>query len=127
MTMTITGDRRLDRLLPSVELLVRAAHTDQAWQVDAALADAETLYGDPLTAAHALVVLLAAMVPDDCPATGLLRWRINPHEYRRLRTLGVPALEAAEVASRVRPLSRRQAKPTGRDPVAAHHQRGAAG
>lgn len=100
----LTGDRHLETLVPSAEKLVRAVRNDQPMHVDAMLADAEMVYGDPATAARALVVLLAAMVPDDQTAADLLAWRRNPHEYRRLRAAGVPAREAAHLAAQVAPI-----------------------
>ena len=102
----LTGDRYLETLVPSAEKLVRAVHEDRPMHVEAMLADAEQLYGDPLAGARALVVLLAAMVPDDQTAAQLLAWRRNPHEYRRLRGLGVPAVEAAELAAQVTSIRR---------------------
>jgi hypothetical protein len=102
--MSLTGDRYLETLVPSAEKLVRAVRNDDHLHIEAMLADAEQLYGDPLDAAHALVILLAAMVPDDKPAAELLRWHQNPHEYRRLRKAGVGAAEAGVLASQVRPI-----------------------
>lgn len=104
--MNLTGDRYLETLVPSAEKLVRAVHNDQPMHIEAMLADAEMVYGDPLAGAHALVVLLAAMVPDDQPAAALLRWRANPHEYRRLRAAGVASEQAAELAATVRPIKK---------------------
>lgn len=104
--MSLTGDRYLETLVPSAEKLVRAVHNEQPMHIEAMLADAEMLYGDALDGAHALVVLLAAMVPDDKTARELLRWRTNPHEYRRLRAAGVSAEQAAELAATVRPITR---------------------
>lgn len=97
----LTGDRYLETLVPSAEKLIRAVHEERPMHVEAMLADAEQLYGDALTGARALVVLLAAMIPDDQTAAQLLAWRRNPHEYRRLRALNVPAAEAAELAAAV--------------------------
>jgi hypothetical protein len=100
----LTGDRHLETLVPSAEKLVRAVHDDQPMFVEAMLADAEMVYGDPATAARALVVLLAAMIPDDQTAAELLAWRKNPREYRRLRAAGVPARQAAHLAAQVAPI-----------------------
>jgi hypothetical protein len=104
----LTGDRYLETLVPSAEKLIRAVHEERPMHIEAMLADAEQLYGDPLTGAHALVVLLAAMIPDDKTAAELLAWRKNPHEYRRLRALGVAATEAAELAAQVTSIRRGQ-------------------
>jgi hypothetical protein len=96
-----TGDPTLDKLLPSAERLVRAAHLPRArWLSDVAFADAHRITGDSLTAARSLAVLLAAMCPDD-QAVELLSWRRHPTEYRRLRALGVPAAEARALAARL--------------------------
>lgn len=100
----LTGDRNLETLVPSAEKLIRAVHEERPMHIEAMLADAEMVYGDPLTGARALVVLLAAMIPDDKTAAELLAWRKNPHEYRRLRAAGVSAAEAAHLAAQVAPL-----------------------
>ncbi|RSN65444.1 hypothetical protein DMH01_03445 [Amycolatopsis sp. WAC 04182] len=102
--MSITGDKYLDLLVPSAAKLVQAVRNDESMHIEAMLADAEQVYGDPLDAARALVILLAAMVPDDRAAEDLLRWHQNPHEYRRLRKAGVGAAEAGVLASQVRPI-----------------------
>ena len=102
--MSITGDKYLDMLVPSAEKLVHAVRNDRQLHIEAMIADAEQIYGDPLDAADALVVLLAAMVPDDKTPAELLRWFQNPHEYRRLRMAGVGAAEAGVLASQVRPI-----------------------
>lgn len=104
--MTLTGDRYLETLVPSAEKLVQAVHTGQLMHVEAMFADAEMVYDDPLDGARALVILLAAMVPDDKTAAHLLRWRSNPHEYLRLRAAGVSSEQAAELAATVRPIKK---------------------
>ncbi|UKD55115.1 hypothetical protein L3Q65_45935 [Amycolatopsis sp. FU40] len=106
---SLTGDRYLETLVPSAEKLVAAVRRDDMMFVEAMLADAEMVYDDPLTGAHALVVLLAAMVPDDQAAADLLRWRANPHEYQRLRAAGVSAAEAARLATQVSPIRKETA------------------
>jgi hypothetical protein len=102
----MTGDRYLEKLVPSAEKLVQAVRNDEHMHVEAMLADAEELYGDALDGTRALVILLAAMVPDDKTATQLLRWRANPHEYLRLRGAGVGSEHAAELAATVRPIKK---------------------
>ena len=104
----LTGDRYLETLVPSAEKLIRAVREDRPMHVAAMLADAEQVYDDPLAGAQALVVLLAAMVPDDKAGAELLLWRKNPHEYRRLRAAGVGAAEAAELAAQVTPIRTRR-------------------
>jgi hypothetical protein len=102
-----TGDPRLDKLLPLADRLVQAAHRGDQLGTGTAFADAELLYGDPLTAARALAVLLAGMCPDDSDADDLLSWRLNPTEYHRLRSHGVAAAEARTLAARVAHLNAR--------------------
>lgn len=97
--MSLTGDKRLDKLVDPAAVIVRAVHDDRAQHVDAMLADAEAVYGDALTAARAMVVLLAAMVRDDREPGELLAWRHNPVEYRRLRASGVDAETAGQLAT----------------------------
>src|ERR1043166_2247817 len=104
--MSLTGDRYLETLVPSAEKLVRAVRDGRGMHVEAMLAEAEMAYGDPLEGARALVVLLAAMVPDDKTATQLLRWHANPHETRRLRAAGVGSEQAAQLAATGRPIKR---------------------
>lgn len=96
-----TGDPDMDRLLPTAALLVGAAHLEDQLGIHAALADAAASVGDPLRAAHLLVVLLAAMCDDDTTPAELLAWRRNPVEYQRLRTVGVPSDQARALAGRV--------------------------
>lgn len=100
----LTGDRHLEQLVPSAEILIHGVHEDHTLPIDAALADAEDLYGNPLDAARALLILIAAMVPDDRSPGDLLQWHTNPHEYRRLRRAGMDAEHAAACASRVAPI-----------------------
>lgn len=104
MSAYLTGDRRLDQLLPSAEKLVMAVRTGNDLYIDAMLADAELEYGDALTGARAMCVLLAALVPEHHSAEHLLKWNRNPDEYRRLRAAGVPAPEAAELSAHVTPI-----------------------
>jgi hypothetical protein len=102
MAHTITGDRHLDLLLPLAGRLVGAVHDNDQLGVDTAFEDATQHYrGDPLAAANALVILLAAMCDDDATPAELLQWRRNPTEYHRLRTNGVPSRTAAILAARV--------------------------
>jgi hypothetical protein len=97
----LTGDRLTDAVLPAAQRLVLATHSHDELGVATALADAELVTGDPLTAAQALVVVLAAMCPDDTPPPDALAWRRNPTEYRRLRKAGVSSREAGMLAATV--------------------------
>jgi hypothetical protein len=109
MTTASPADRKTEHLIPLAGQLVRAVHADSTLGVRAALHDAAEFIGDPLAAAHLLIALLAAMCPDDTPPEDLLAWRLNPTEYHRLRSLGVPAREAAELAARVADFLQRSA------------------
>lgn len=97
----ITGDRMTDAVLPAAQRLVLAAHAGDQLGVSAAFADAELATGDAWAAARALVVVLAAMCPDDTTPAEALAWRRNPTEYRRLRNAGVSSREAAVLAAAV--------------------------
>ncbi|MEC3977877.1 hypothetical protein [Amycolatopsis sp. H20-H5] len=106
----LTGDRYLDSLVPSAVRLIRAVRQNRPMPIEAVFADAETIYDRPLDAARALVILLAAMVPDDRTAGDLLRWRANPHEYLRLRAAGLNADAAAMHAAMLSPSGRRSSR-----------------
>lgn len=97
----LTGDRVTDAVLPAAQRLVLAAHTGDQLGVSAAFADAELAAGDAWSAARALVVVLAAMCPDDTTPAEALAWRRNPTEYRRLRNAGVSSREAGLLAATV--------------------------
>lgn len=100
-TTALTGDRYLEKLVPSAEKLIHAVREGNQLAIDAMFADAEQLYGDPLTGARALSVLLAAIAADDRPAEQALLWRRNRIEYLRLRNAGVGADEAALLSSQI--------------------------
>jgi hypothetical protein len=102
----LTGDRYLETLVPSAEKLIQAVRREDLMFVDAMFADAELVYGDPLTGARAMAVLLGGMAPDDQPGAELLRWRANPAEYLRLRAAGLSSREAAELAAQIAPIRR---------------------
>lgn len=108
MTTASSADRKTEQLLPLAGQIVHAVHRNSSLGVRAALHDAAQITGDPLTAAQLLVTVLAAMCPDDATPEQLLAWRTNETEYHRLRSLGVPSREAAELAVRVAHLQRRQ-------------------
>lgn len=97
----LTGDRRTDAVLPAAQRLVQATHAGDHLGVSAAFADAELAAGDAWAAVRALVVVLAAMCPDDTTPAEALAWRRNPTEYRRLRNAGVSSREAGLLAATV--------------------------
>ena len=90
MTYSLTGDPLTDALIPPAIRLIWAVREDNQPAVAEAIADA-TEVAD-LTA---LVIVLAAMVPDDQAPTALLAWMHNPAEYLRLREAGVGAVGAS--------------------------------
>ncbi|WP_263251608.1 hypothetical protein [Saccharopolyspora rosea] len=81
----LTGSARTDALVPVAAQLAAAVHDHDAAAV------AQLLDGADLPA---LVVLLAAMVPDDLTPSELLAWCDDPAEYARLRAAGVSTLAA---------------------------------
>lgn len=89
--MSLTGDPLTDSVVPAAEALVEAVrHADTA-AVAEELAAVQQL-GD--AGLHALVVVLAAMVPDDRRPSRLLAWLSDPEEYHRLRASGVDCATA---------------------------------
>jgi hypothetical protein len=95
-TTSPTGDPTLDQLLPPVMRLVWAVRESNQDAVAAAIADATAVAGG--RGLNAVVVLLAALVPDDQAPGALLAWLKDPEEYLRLRTAGVGAQAAATLA-----------------------------
>lgn len=85
---SLTGDPVTDAVVPDAVALVWAVKTEDAEEVAAILAAC-----DPTR----LSIVLAAMVPDDQPPSALLSWRLDPAEYRRLRTAGVDAVTAMTI------------------------------
>lgn len=97
MTLSITGDPLTDVVLPPAMRLVWAVREQNPNAVRAAIDDAVTAGGDD--GLHALIVVLAALVPDDQAPSSLLAWRLNPDEYHRLRQAGVGSAAAARLAA----------------------------
>jgi hypothetical protein len=93
---SLTGDPITDAVLPAAVRLIWAVRESNPDAVAEAIADAVEAAGEH--GQHALIVVLAAMVPDDLSPTQLLEWQANPDEYLRLRQLGVGALGAARLA-----------------------------
>lgn len=84
----------LAQLVPAATALVWAVRTRDTAELDTALVQATTHAG--WAGMRALVVLLAAMVPDDEPPSQLLGWRHDPDGYLRLREHGVSRVDAIE-------------------------------
>jgi hypothetical protein len=94
--MDLTGDPLTDAVLPAAMAIVWAVREASPVAVAQALTEAITAAGDH--SQHALIIVLAAMVPDDLAPSDLLAWRSNPTEYLRLREAGVGAFAAARLA-----------------------------
>lgn len=89
--MSSTGDPLTDAAVGPAVRLVKSVRKQDAAGVAEILADAHQAGPD---AVNALVVVLAAMVPDDVTPTALLSWLADPAEYRRLRACGVSGITA---------------------------------
>lgn len=89
--MSLTGDPLTDSVVPAAEALTSAVKAADVESVAAALASVEQLGVESL---RALVVVLAAMVPDDRRPSRLLAWLRDPTEYARLRKSGVDSATA---------------------------------
>lgn len=87
--MSLTGSAELDALVPIAARLSAAVHDQDAETVRdllAARTSPEQL--------RQLVVLLAAMLPDDLTPRESLAWLAAPDEYARLRAEGVSTYAA---------------------------------
>lgn len=85
--MSLTGDPRMDRLIPIAMQLVGAVRTqDQAGVADAFDAANRLMPGE---ADRAIAVLLAAMVPWDKAPSELLAWWVRRADYHKLIAAGV--------------------------------------
>jgi hypothetical protein len=94
--VSLTGDPITDAVIPAAVRLIWAVRESDAAEVDQSVTDAVNAVG--WAGIQALVVVLAAMVPDDLPPSDLLAWMADPEEYLRLRTAGVDSLAAATLA-----------------------------
>lgn len=93
--MSLTGDALTDWAVRLAQTLVWAVREGDAECVAQVLTEARDEAGR--AAVDALVIVLAAMVPDDLPPSELLAWRTNPAEYLRLREAGVGSYAAASL------------------------------
>lgn len=84
----------LAQLVPAATALVWAVRTGNAAELDTALVEATAHAG--WAGVRALVVLLAAMVPDDETPSRLLGWLPDPDGYLRLREQGVSRVDAID-------------------------------
>ena len=90
--MSLTGDPLTDSVVPAAQALAWAVKTSDADHVTATLGAVRDELG--VAGLQALIVVLAAMVPDDRSPAELLAWRQNPDEYVRLLVSGVDASTA---------------------------------
>lgn len=93
--MSLTGDALTDWAVPLASRLIWAVREDDKDEVAAVLSEARDEAAR--VGIDALVLVLAAMVPDDLPPSELLAWRANPAEYLRLRAAGVGSYAAASL------------------------------
>lgn len=98
-TTGLTGDDLIDALIPLADHLVKAVHADNDDVVSDIVNHATALVGDPLPAAHALLVICAGMCSEDHGPKAALGWTLNRGEYRRQRK-NVDALTASLRAGR---------------------------
>jgi hypothetical protein len=92
MTASITGDRITDGMVGRAAQIVCAVRQHDAATIAETLAAVQQQAG--MRGVHALLLVLAAMVPDDTPPAPLLAWLADPDEYRRLRARGVSSITA---------------------------------
>jgi hypothetical protein len=89
--MSLTGDPLTDRAVGPAARLVKSVRKQDADMVAETLAEVTAAGTDAI---NALILTLAAMVPDDTTPAVLLAWLADPGEYRRLRARGVSAITA---------------------------------
>lgn len=88
----VTGDAETDAVLPVAARLVAAVRDYDRELIDQLIRTTGDL--------PVLLIVTAAMVPDDYSSAELLGWVDNPTEYARLRTAGVDSLTASALVSR---------------------------
>jgi hypothetical protein len=93
--MSLTGDPRTDRMVPTAVRMVGAVREWDLDEVTAALDEA----GDDLPV---LVLVLAAMVPYDRTPGELLRWVGRRDEFKRLVEYGIDPSTAATIVHNLR-------------------------
>lgn len=99
---SLTGHPDTDALVTEASQLVWAVRLDDVDQVAGVFAAATAKTGgDPLRAAHALALVLAAMCPDDLSPGDALTWCQDRDTYLRRREAGLSACAAAD-AIRIR-------------------------
>jgi hypothetical protein len=89
---SLTGDPLTDGVIDHASHIVWAVRERDAAAIASTIAAVQDQVG--VRGVHALLLVLAAMVPDDTPPAPLLAWLADPDEYRRLRACGVSAITA---------------------------------
>lgn len=90
--VSLTGDPLTDSVIDHASHIVWAVRERDAAAIAETLAAVQDKAG--VRGVHALLLVLAAMVPDDVPPAPLLAWLADPAEYRRLRARGVSSIAA---------------------------------
>jgi len=89
---SLTGDPLTDSVIDHAAQIVRAVRELDATTIANTIAAVQNTAGT--RGVHALLLVLAAMVPDDVAPAPLLAWLADPVEYRRLRARGVSSIPA---------------------------------
>lgn len=89
---SLTGDPLTDGVIDRASHIVWAVRERDAAAIAETIAAVQDEAG--VRGVHALLLVLAAMVPDDTPPAPLLAWLVDPDEYRRLRARGVSSITA---------------------------------
>lgn len=88
--MSLTGDATTDALVPIAQRFVGAVREMDSELMDELIAEVIETTGGRCDPAMALLVVTAAMVPDDSQPSGLLSWVHSHVEFDRLTQRGVP-------------------------------------
>jgi hypothetical protein len=90
----VTGVEPIDQVAAVASHLVWAVREMDRVEVGTVLSAAGCSCACDHSRMHELVVMLAAMVPDDLSPSVLLAWLADPEGYLRLRERGVGAFKA---------------------------------
>lgn len=96
--MSLTGDPLTDSLIPAASRLVWAVREGDQDDVENLLDEVRNEGGR--VGIDGLLIVLAAMVPDDMTPADLLAWMSDRDEYLRLRSNGVDSRSAGSLALR---------------------------
>jgi hypothetical protein len=89
---SVTGDPLTDSVIDHASHIVWAVRERDATTIANTLTAVQDQAGE--RGVHALLLVLAAMVPDDTTPAALLAWLADPDEYRRMRARGVSSIAA---------------------------------